>query len=231
MALIRHLHLRLSQKASNLLGMPSHPTSRSVFRQLAIFAFVSCACGLVYYWYWPSLPMSTGTISNAICYAKDWDHFTATPHRSDSEDYTVYTPDAASIQDLFKGFSVQPQLWGVFRIPEETSALSGNASSGVGANRTHPAEFPVEGRPGGSRADDVRDFVAISGSFRQSRLLERYKFDCVVGLTTNIPPGLQRKTIKYTGRLDFCGTVPGNLVVFAKPIDEGLVHLVVVDVQ
>ena len=86
-------------------------------------------------------------------------------------------------------------------------------------------------------ANDVLDFLGIEGIFEESRVPpKRYIIDCIVTFNSGsaASPNVVRAS-EITGadkaRLHYSGPAPHGLMVFSRPIDDGLVQLVILDMR
>ena len=175
--------------------------------------------------------MRGGTISNAICYAKDWELLTNSLSGTEQGDFIAFTFDAVDPKDIFKGFSVQPQLWGTHKI--EGGMI--NQSTAFGGARSRPVDCPVGGLQ--ERLDfsnQVMDHLEIRGAFQESRILHNwYAIDCMVGLSLNNPTGFHWNQFRpnQVAHLRYKGSVSVNFIVFSRSIEDELVQLVIIDVR
>jgi hypothetical protein len=227
------------------------------FRLITVFAAVTvlgCALAALQKWY--HVPIRTGTISGAICYAKDFEKLVSSREGHKAGDFTLYTFRLTDPADLLSGFYPRPQLW-----PEKQQISAFHyynyPTTGVGysCNRQRPANRPIGGSQERRDFNDTseqpvdNDEFWVGGVFRESAFPpKRYYIDCTVRLTIGMPDtGPAITTIadivekvrskqpspilpSITSRLRYTGSAR-DLLLFSRPIDDDLVQLVILDLR
>lgn len=224
--------------------------AQNLFRLILAFVVIaSIAGGLVVASLWWQVPMTSGSIYTCLCYKKDWDKLTQSMSGIEQGKFRLYTFTSDDLVKLFEHFSVQPQLWGKIEIPrylnEERGIRMGTAV------RTRPINQPVEGR--GDHfvfgVDEVTDVFMVQGTFQQSISpwnLYTIDFDTQfvtfpLSRSVDNAPTFSKLIEDMRGELQFTSQVPDGLpyhlsyhgpfrglIIFARPVDTDLVHLVIV---
>jgi hypothetical protein len=70
--------------------------------------------------------------------------------------------------------------------------------------------------------------MSIGGTLERAKRIQRFYIDFKTGLQTTIEAG-RMITIEKPYRLQYRGSAKGNLIVFARQIDQELVHLIILD--
>jgi hypothetical protein len=213
-----------------------------------MFCLVSALCvALVICLCWYRTPLETGNIYAAICYKSDWDRAVAELPGSHGADFVVHTFQKDDPRDIFVGFSVTPDLWNAINLNDSVN-FRRDSPSGMLENgwaRSRPADCPVADTSlRHSSSKWVMDVSAIRGTYERSVLPpHRYYFKCNVDFTskgnvfaqtgsaaTNDGIGAESfETSSKNLKLVHSGPVANDLVVFSRPINDKLIHLVIFD--
>src|SRR4051812_37997613 len=82
------------------------------FRLVTVFAALSVlGCALAALQYWHRIPLASGSISHAICYAKDFEELVDSRPGRKAGDFNLHAFRVANIGELFRDFSRRPNLY------------------------------------------------------------------------------------------------------------------------
>jgi hypothetical protein len=218
---------------------------------------VACTLAALQHWY--LVPIRTGTMSHAICYAKDFEKLVRSRQGHKAGDFTMHAFSAATPAELFGDFSTRPQLWPEGQQMSEFPRYNyPTTRAEFSLWRPRPANRPIGGwqerwdvKDTSERRSDIDDFW-VGGVFKESAIPpKRYTIDCVVRLTmmdmdnswsaaTTIAELVEQARLKQPlptvipstrSRLRYTGPAHRDLLVFSRPINDELVQLVILDLR
>jgi len=220
------------------------------FRLIAALGAVGViACGLTLFRYCGRVPMSRGAMYLGNCYRSDLEKLSSSLILPNCGDFSLMIFEHRGPSDLFKGFSVQPQLSPATEIGENVGRHMVDQPNLLFAawGRSRPIDCPVGGLPERlDLSDRVNDFFAVRGTFEESLMSpKRYFIDCAgvlnIGYRSREPTTVRAivdsaKASSGTARtgewqLRYAGPAPNGLFVFIRPIDDKLVQLVILDMR
>jgi len=198
------------------------------------------------------VPIKHGEITITVCYVKDWESLTGASPEAIRQNAGVFCFEVDQVSDLFRDFSVEPDI----SYSENLTGRAGEfmpkvpSAFNLGAFRVRQFDKPVgKFSHDFDRSTGVMDSYSLSGRLQESLVSpKRYTIACVVNYEVgDMPPEPTMKpttfseilksgrgrTSSKSGRynLFYNGTVTGNVIVFAKLIDNTLVHLTIVDLH
>jgi len=193
----------------------------------AIVTLVACVIGFIVLR--QRVPLREATIVHAVCFRSDWNSPTESIPQSQQGDYIAYNFDLDEPGKLFEKLSTKPVLWAKTKVAELIRIE--DERTWAGRIRHRPADRPVDGLTDKSfEPNTVTDRIMLGGSFERATHSRRYYLDFTVELLTQTPSG--RQVLSHSShRLKYRGSVNGELIVFAIPIEGELLHLVIVDLD
>lgn len=187
-------------------------------------------------------PMTHGAMYQATCRESDWNSLAKPPPKSKTDGFSAFVFEVEKPEDLFDGFSEHPQLWGktdIADIPRRPRYWQGFQIAGSGGymnvRRYRDPESPVQGTNTVNLDKSIRDECMFAGEFTESTIPpRRYEIGFDVEIATRqvgLPRSVPGALTKTSSRLKFHGTASGNLIVFSKPMEDGLVRLILIDLR
>jgi hypothetical protein len=197
------------------------PLSFSLKWLFALVTIVACVLG--YRAFILRTPLKDATIYWGNCYRSDWNALTASSANRQDVDVFADSFNLSDPQELFHKFSVRPVL-ADFKAKDGQLNVFTFGPREVGRPVDGGSEIPT------GPDTHINHWFSIGGSVERSTMGKRFFVDLDVLFATQT---LQGKVIsrELKRHLRYRGSAPGELIVFAIPVDDELMHLVIVDLN
>lgn len=184
--------------------------------------------------YWVRVNASRAVVSTAICYSRDWQKITAKMESGTCGEFSTYVFHCKKPDDIFANCQTKPRVGQVWK---GTNQISGRMAR-------RDFDSPVEGRFVKTPGESVLDVVMMGGTVQHSfGVPRRYAIHLGCSLESRFRSAVSSATLAPTAPdqaklfepsshlLHYSGVPGGNLVVFARPVGDDLVQLIIVQLN
>jgi hypothetical protein len=211
--------------------MPFRPRL-SIRTLMIVVAVLAVILGISQYWL--RVNASRAIVFTAICHSRDWQKITAKMKSGTCGEFSTYVFHAQKPAEIFADFKTSPL---VSKVWDVNSQMSGHLTR-------RDFDSPIEGRFVKTPHESVHDVVMMSGTVQHSFgvprrytihlecfLDSRFHSDASKSILAPAIPDQAKLFEPSSHVLVYSGVPSGNLVVFARPVGDDLVQLLVVQLN